>query len=224
MLSPPPPGVLPPPAKSRGLFVWLRQMVRSTWYVVPGNKQNIKTSPWPVARGLWWVCRRQRNLGVVYSMDPGSPSANSLGHPGIRITAACGPWFVACGWPANDNVTSAFCTAWTPGLTRFAGSPGDTGKGGLWQVACGLWWGNQQQRNAGLPPGMDPGSRSPHSSLARGHENQTANPPSGLRPPPPRGRFAACRNRAAWHIFFSPSPGGGPGWGLLVMQKPKSRL
>jgi len=43
-----------------------------------------------------WLVSRQSNLGFLYSMDPGSPSADSLGRPGIRTKTACGGWPVAC--------------------------------------------------------------------------------------------------------------------------------
>jgi len=72
----------------------------------------------------------------------------------------------------RSNLIPAACTAWTPGLARYAGSPGGIRmKGGLWWVACSLWWVCQRQRNFGFLYSMDPESSSgqaPGSHLLRG--------------------------------------------------------
>jgi len=55
--------------------------------------------PSPV-RGWWWVV--------------------------TTLPVACGLWHVACGGPVGSTPISAYRPAWTPGLTHFVGSPGDT--------------------------------------------------------------------------------------------------
>jgi len=72
-----------------------RFVVRSTWCVVEAGPcarpisswcvvRGDETGLWHVARGLWRSYQQQRNLGCSHSMDPGSPSVNSLGRPGKR--------------------------------------------------------------------------------------------------------------------------------------------
>ena len=51
---------------------------------------------------MWWGNQQQRNAGLPPSMDPGSPSAFSLGRPGKRTKAGGRGWGVGGGFLKND--------------------------------------------------------------------------------------------------------------------------
>ncbi len=61
-------------------------------HVCPPSKMHGKI------HGLWWASQRQRNVGFVSSMDPGSPSAISLGRPGKRKKTGCRGWGMGVGF------------------------------------------------------------------------------------------------------------------------------
>jgi len=90
-------------------------------------------------------------------MDPGSPSAGSLGRPGIRMK-----WLVVGGlWPVVGPSAAAEPRLLVQHGSRISlgyqpRSSGDTDRGSLWQVVGGLWWGYRQQRNHGFAFSMDP--------------------------------------------------------------------
>jgi len=83
-----------------------------------GNgRGGFKTLPY-----AFWPFLRQRNVGCLHGMDPGSPSATSLGCPGKRKS---GLWLVVC-------------SLWLASQRQLAGCGGGLLKNGTKQAEGGL--------------------------------------------------------------------------------------
>jgi len=155
---------------------------------------------------VWWGGgQRQRNVGLSASMDPGSPSATSLGRPGIRCRLGKEKVVRIPGKGHEVPASRGPCRVITPRFSRYKITPPPLGEG----RGGGCWRCQSQKASRRCMGALHPTSH-PTSRIKQ--------PPSDLRPPPPRGRFVACyKITAAFgrrQVFFLPPLGEGWGGGF----------
>ena len=114
-----------------------------------------------MACGLWRSYQQQRNLGCSHSLDPGSPSVNSLGRPGIRCRLGKEKVVRIPGQGHEVPASRGPCRAKTPrfGRRKITLPPLGEGRGG------GCWRCQSQKASRRCMGALHPTSHSLHPRI-----------------------------------------------------------